>query len=244
MQPPLALPRSCDQPVCRPYRRSNLGLCALWMMSIDRRTIWQASSPGPIGAAEEHQSQPRSSLSSGARAAHCPVIPISAIRCRRPVSAARSAAARAADRLLEREAASREVSLGALQVWQALTERVSGKPANREVTLVFTDLVGSRRGRCRPATTPRSSCCAASPRSSSRRCWRRAATSSNGWATASWRCSPTRSPRSAAIKPRGMRSSPLRWTAIRRGCGSASTPAARSASVRTGWASTSTSPRG
>jgi len=27
-------------------------------------------------------------------------------------------------------------------VWQALTERVSGKPANREVTLVFTDLVG------------------------------------------------------------------------------------------------------
>jgi class 3 adenylate cyclase len=52
------------------------------------------------------------------------------------------AAARAADRLLEREAASREVSLGALQVWQALTERVSGKPAYREVTLVFTDLVG------------------------------------------------------------------------------------------------------
>ncbi|HET7664784.1 MAG TPA: adenylate/guanylate cyclase domain-containing protein [Mycobacterium sp.] len=52
------------------------------------------------------------------------------------------AAARAADRLLKREAATREVSLGALQVWQALTERVSGKPANREVTLVFTDLVG------------------------------------------------------------------------------------------------------
>jgi class 3 adenylate cyclase len=52
------------------------------------------------------------------------------------------AAARAADRLLERDAASREVSLGALQVWQALTERVSGTPANREVTLVFTDLVG------------------------------------------------------------------------------------------------------
>jgi class 3 adenylate cyclase len=53
-----------------------------------------------------------------------------------------SAAARAADRLLERDAASREVSLGALQVWQAVTERVSGRPANREVTLVFTDLVG------------------------------------------------------------------------------------------------------
>lgn len=52
------------------------------------------------------------------------------------------AAARAADRLLHRNAATREVSLGALQVWQALTERVSGKPANREATLVFTDLVG------------------------------------------------------------------------------------------------------
>ncbi|WP_174262045.1 adenylate/guanylate cyclase domain-containing protein [Mycobacterium gallinarum] len=52
------------------------------------------------------------------------------------------AAARAADRLLHREAASREVSLGALQVWQALTERVSGKPAYREATIVFTDLVG------------------------------------------------------------------------------------------------------
>src|ERR1043165_5814773 len=52
-----------------------------------------------------------------------------------------SAAARAADRLLERNVASREVSLAGLQIWQALTERVSGKPANREVTLVFTDLV-------------------------------------------------------------------------------------------------------
>ncbi|OHV04796.1 adenylate/guanylate cyclase domain-containing protein [Mycobacterium talmoniae] len=53
------------------------------------------------------------------------------------------AAARAADRLMgDRGAASREVSLGALQVWQALTERVSRRPANPEVTLVFTDLVG------------------------------------------------------------------------------------------------------
>lgn len=52
------------------------------------------------------------------------------------------AAARAADRILDRYAASREVSLAGLQVWQALTERVSGRPANSEVTLVFTDLVG------------------------------------------------------------------------------------------------------
>ena len=53
------------------------------------------------------------------------------------------AAARAADRLLgDRDAASREVSLGVLQVWQALREAVSRQPANPEVTLVFTDLVG------------------------------------------------------------------------------------------------------
>jgi class 3 adenylate cyclase len=53
------------------------------------------------------------------------------------------AAARAADRLLgDRDAVSREVSLGVLQVWQALTEGVSRRPANPEVTLVFTDLVG------------------------------------------------------------------------------------------------------
>jgi class 3 adenylate cyclase len=54
-----------------------------------------------------------------------------------------SAAARATDRLLgDKDAASREVSLAGLQVWQALTERASRRPANREVTLVFTDLVG------------------------------------------------------------------------------------------------------
>lgn len=53
------------------------------------------------------------------------------------------AAARAAERLLtDREAATREVSLATLQVWQAITERVSGRPSNPEVTLVFTDLVG------------------------------------------------------------------------------------------------------
>ena len=53
------------------------------------------------------------------------------------------AAARATGRLLgERGGASREVGLGALQVWQAVTEAVSptsGKPRSR---IVFTDLVG------------------------------------------------------------------------------------------------------
>ena len=53
------------------------------------------------------------------------------------------AAARATHRLLgDRDAASREVSLAALQVWQALSEGVSRRPTTHEVTLVFTDLVG------------------------------------------------------------------------------------------------------
>ncbi len=53
------------------------------------------------------------------------------------------AAARAADRLLtDRDAASREVGLAGLQVWQALSERVKGRPPNSELTIVFTDLVG------------------------------------------------------------------------------------------------------
>ncbi len=53
-----------------------------------------------------------------------------------------AAAARAADRLLgDRDAASREISLGALQVWQAVRERVGRRPTQDEVTLVFTDLV-------------------------------------------------------------------------------------------------------
>ena len=52
-------------------------------------------------------------------------------------------AARAADRLMnDRQAASRELGLGALQVWQAISDRVSGRPDTVDVTLVFTDLVG------------------------------------------------------------------------------------------------------
>lgn len=53
------------------------------------------------------------------------------------------AAARAADRLLpDRQAVSREVGLAGLQVWQALTERLAGRSAQSETTIVFTDLVG------------------------------------------------------------------------------------------------------
>ncbi|TXI39355.1 MAG: adenylate/guanylate cyclase domain-containing protein [Mycobacterium sp.] len=52
-------------------------------------------------------------------------------------------AARAADRLMNRgEAASRELGLGALQVWQAISEKMSGRADPVDVTLAFTDLVG------------------------------------------------------------------------------------------------------
>ena len=40
------------------------------------------------------------------------------------------------------DAASRELSLATLQVWQAIKDRRSGRPAHEEITLVFTDLVG------------------------------------------------------------------------------------------------------
>jgi class 3 adenylate cyclase len=54
-----------------------------------------------------------------------------------------AAAARAADRLLgDRDAASREIGLGALQVWDAVRNRMGREPPHDEVTLVFTDLVG------------------------------------------------------------------------------------------------------
>ncbi len=52
------------------------------------------------------------------------------------------AAARVADRLMNRDAATREVSLGALQLWQAVAQRVSGRPTDAKVSIVFTDLVG------------------------------------------------------------------------------------------------------
>ncbi|WP_213573200.1 adenylate/guanylate cyclase domain-containing protein [Rhodococcus sp. USK13] len=53
------------------------------------------------------------------------------------------AVARVADRFLDHQpGASREMSLGALQVWQALLERTGRGRGTQEVTIVFTDLVG------------------------------------------------------------------------------------------------------
>jgi adenylate cyclase len=64
-----------------------------------------------------------------------------------PLSAAgsdsASVVARLADRLFdEQPRASRELGLGALQVWHALLERTGRGHGERELTLLFTDLVG------------------------------------------------------------------------------------------------------
>jgi adenylate cyclase len=54
-----------------------------------------------------------------------------------------SVVARVADRLFdEQPRASKEVGLGALQVWQSMLERTGRGQGDRESTLVFVDLVG------------------------------------------------------------------------------------------------------
>ncbi|MGC0365609.1 adenylate cyclase [Rhodococcus sp. 27YEA15] len=53
------------------------------------------------------------------------------------------AVARVADRFFDQQpAATREVGLGALQVWQAALERLGRGRGDHELTVVFTDLVG------------------------------------------------------------------------------------------------------
>ena len=53
------------------------------------------------------------------------------------------AVARVADRFLDDEpGATREFGLGALQIWQAVLERTGRGHGERDVTIVFTDIVG------------------------------------------------------------------------------------------------------
>ncbi len=60
-----------------------------------------------------------------------------------PLSTTGPGGARAAARLIDTgPGASREVSMAALQVLQVMLEKTWGSPANGEVTIVFTDLVG------------------------------------------------------------------------------------------------------
>jgi class 3 adenylate cyclase len=95
------------------------------------------------GLPEEHPPQPRSiGLIRRARRA-LPGDPDFGDRLSATGFGGPQTAARATYRLLgDSAAASREVGLATLQVWQALAERVTRQPANREITLVFTDLVG------------------------------------------------------------------------------------------------------
>ncbi|MBP2188588.1 adenylate/guanylate cyclase domain-containing protein [Nocardia goodfellowii] len=56
------------------------------------------------------------------------------------------AVARAADKLVgDTPSAAREIGFGALQVWQAMLERVGRGKGNAEVTVMFTDLVAFSR---------------------------------------------------------------------------------------------------
>ncbi len=60
-----------------------------------------------------------------------------------PLSTTGPGGARAAARMIDTgPGASREVSMAALQVLQVMLEKTWGSPANGEVTIVFTDLVG------------------------------------------------------------------------------------------------------
>src|SRR5690625_4242965 len=155
------------------------------------------------------------------------------------------AAARAADRLLrDRTAASREVSLGALQVWQAVTEMVARRPRDSQVTLVFTDLVGFsswslRAGDDATLTLLRRVAQAIEPPLLDS-----GGASSNGWATAPWRSSATRWSRCGRCSAPRSSSATSTSTATPRGCASGSTPGARNGWARTGSAWTSTSPPG
>ncbi|NKY52572.1 adenylate/guanylate cyclase domain-containing protein [Nocardia vermiculata] len=56
------------------------------------------------------------------------------------------AVARAADKIVgDSPSAAKELGLGALQVWQAVLERVGRGKGNQEVTILFTDLVAFSR---------------------------------------------------------------------------------------------------
>lgn len=154
----LSVAAHCYASATGPPRASDQAVCpAGTLTAVDGESFDERS--GRTGEVEHLPDQPQHApgpLGWLRRTNHSPGVIAFVKRARRalpgdpefgdPLSAAGvggpRAAARVADRLLERDAASRELSLGALQVWQALTERVSGRPANREVTLVFTDLVG------------------------------------------------------------------------------------------------------
>src|SRR2546423_14102119 len=72
----------------------------------------------------------------------------------------------------DRPSAIRELGLSTLQVWQALSEAQGRGRGDRELAILFTDLVGVSSGHSRPATRTLSSCRGAWARPASRACLR------------------------------------------------------------------------
>lgn len=150
------LPHGCDLPVCRVSGLSHgAGHCRAAAAPPNVARV-DSESPGP--AAIDEPGTGRAGAGSWlADTNRNPALIAFLRRARRalpgdpefgdPLSTAGvggpRAVARTADRLMpDRDAASREVGLAGLQVWQALTERLARRPANAEATIVFTDLVG------------------------------------------------------------------------------------------------------
>jgi len=74
--------------------------------------------------------------------------------------------------------------LAALQVWQALTQGVTRRPATHEVTLVLTDLVGFSDWSLTAGDDATFKLLRGSRRPSNRRCSARVVKSSSAWTTA------------------------------------------------------------
>ena len=70
-----------------------------------------------------------------------------------------------------------EAGLGALQVWQSISEAQGRGRGKADLAIAFTDLVDFSNWALKAGTRPRSSCCATSASRSSRRSRRTAARS-------------------------------------------------------------------
>ena len=92
-------------------------------------------------------------------------------------------ARRLAEATEQRPSLLREAGLSALQVWQSLTDLDGRSRGERELTIVFTDLVDFSNWALEAGDEAPWSCSATSARRSSRRCETSAARSSSASAT-------------------------------------------------------------
>jgi class 3 adenylate cyclase len=89
-------------------------------------------------------------------------------------------------------------------VWQTLAERVNGHPTNREVTIVFTDLVGFSSWALRAGDDTTLGLLRQVAQVVEPPLLAAAVRSSGGWATEYWLCSRITSPLSARCERRAM----------------------------------------